>query len=124
MALNNCVFQGSGGEFSAQSVRGVSYHQVAQAVINGYPVIVWVAKRETAETRTVGTPQDPVQLVSGEHVWVVVGYHEDGTFDVHDPYPRENGDQVLRVHSFPNWELFERMAVFVKPRQPDLESSR
>ncbi len=123
-ALNNCVLLRHGSEFEAQSLRGVSYQQVAQAVIDGYPVIVWVAKRETAETKTVGTPRDPVQLVSGEHVWVVVGYHEDGSFDVHDPYPRKNGEQVLRVHSFPNWELFDRMAVFVKPRQPDLEWSR
>ena len=123
-ALNSCVLLRSGGEFEAQSLRGVSYRQVAQAVSAGYPVIVWVAKRETAETKTVGTPEYPIQLVFGEHVWVVVGYHEDGSFDVHDPYPRKDGEQVLRVHSFPNWELFERMAVFVKPRQPNLELSR
>jgi len=121
-ALNNCVLQRSSGEFEAQALRGVSYQQVAQAVLDGYPVIVWVAKRQDPETKTVGTPEDPVPLVFGEHVWVVVGYHEDGTFEIHDPYPQKSGKQVFRVHSFPNWELFERMAVFVRPREAEPES--
>jgi len=90
-ALNNCVLQRSSGEFEAQALRGVSYQQVAQAVLDGYPVIVWVAKRQDPETKTVGTPEDPVPLVFGEHVWVVVGYHEDGTFEIHDPYPQKSG---------------------------------
>jgi hypothetical protein len=30
----------------------------------------------------------------------------------------------LRVQSFPNWDRFDHMAVFVTPRPPDPESRR
>lgn len=114
--LNRCVLEPAGGEFEAVAVKGTSYQEVAEAVLNGYPVIVWISKRQDdVEETTIDTPQGPVRLVFGEHVWVVVGYHEDGTFEVHDPYPQQNGKQTLRVHSFPNWELFDRMAVFIWP---------
>lgn len=114
--LNRCALEPAGGEFEAVAVKGTSYGEVADAVLSGYPVIVWVSKRQDVEETTIDTPQGPVRLVFGEHVWVVVGYHEDGTFEVHDPYPQQNGKQTFRVHSFPNWELFDRMAVFVGPR--------
>jgi uncharacterized protein YvpB len=120
--LNRCTLEPANSEFEAIAASNVSYDQVAEAVLDGYPVIVWVARSDEAETRTIDTPEGPVQLVFGEHVWVVVGYHEDGTFEVHDPYPRKNGVQTFGVHTFPNWELFDRMAVFVRPRQAQSES--
>ena len=123
-ALNECVLEPIAAEFEALALRGVGYDHVAEAVLNGYPVIVWVAKREQAETITVRAGEESVQLVFGEHVWVVVGYHEDGTFDVHDPYPQKDDRQTSRVQSFPNWDLFERMAVFVQPRTPEPQLSR
>jgi LPXTG-site transpeptidase (sortase) family protein len=120
--LNQCVLEPAGSEFEAVAVNKASYEQVADSVLDGYPVIVWVARRGNAETITIDTPEGPVRLVFGEHVWVVAGYQEDGTFQVHDPYPRENGVQTLHVRSFPNWDLFERMAVFVRPREAEPES--
>jgi uncharacterized protein YvpB len=123
-ALNECVLEPAGDEFEALALRDVGYDRVAEAVLNGYPVIVWVAKRERAETITVRAGEESVQLVFGEHVWVVVGYHEDGTFDVHDPYPQKDDRQSFQVQSFPNWDLFDRMAVFVQPRTPEPELSR
>jgi uncharacterized protein YvpB len=77
---------------------------------------VWVAKGSDPKTITVDTPEGEVLLVFGEHVWVVVGFYEDGTFEVNDPYPQKNESQTLRVRSFPNWELFDQMAVFVIPQ--------
>jgi len=117
--LNKCVLEPSGEKFEALAVSSASYQEVAKAVLDGYPVIVWVAKRQQAATTSIDTPEGPVQLVFGEHVWVVAGYHEDGTFEVNDPYPRENGVQTFRVHSFPNWSLFERMAVCIVPREAE-----
>jgi len=115
-ALNRCALDPAGSKFRAVAVSGTNYPQVAQAVLDGYPVIVWVTKRQKADTTQVDTQQGPVQLVMGEHVWVVVGYHEDGTFDVHDPYPQQSKVQTFHVRSFPNWELFDHMAVFVEER--------
>jgi LPXTG-site transpeptidase (sortase) family protein len=115
--LNRCLLEPAGSEFEAFAVTNASYEQVAEAILAGYPVIVWVARGDQAETTTIETPEGPVLLVFGEHVWVVVGFQEDGTFEVHDPYPRNNGVQTFRVQSFPNWDLFERMAVFVRPRE-------
>ena len=120
--LNRCAL-GETGRFQAVAQTNVTYQQVAEAVLDGYPVIVWVAKRSGVEVTTVDTEQGPVQLVFGEHVWVVVGYHEDGTFEIHDPYPQKNGSQTLLVSSFPNWKLFDGMAVFVRPREPQAASS-
>ncbi len=115
-ALNECVLEPAGAEFEAVALRSVDYEHVAEAVLDGYPVIVWVAKREQAETITVRAGEETVRLVFGEHVWVVVGYHEDGTFEVHDPYPQRDERQTFQVRSFPNWDLLERMAVFIQPR--------
>jgi uncharacterized protein YvpB len=123
-ALNDCVLEPAGGRFEAVARRGISYQYVADTVLKGYPVIVWVAKREGAETTAVGPPEEAVRLVSGEHVWVVVGYHEDGTFTIHDPYPQKNGKQVIRVRSFPNWGMFDHMAVTITRPGPDLRLSR
>jgi uncharacterized protein YvpB len=120
-ALNNCVFGPTGRRFEAQAQSGVSYEQVARAILKGHPVIVWVARPEQAETTIVEASEIPVQLVFGEHVWVVVGYYEDGTFEVHDPYPRKNGAQAFRVSTFPSWDLFGRMAVFVRPDTEDAD---
>jgi uncharacterized protein YvpB len=114
--LNRCVLEPAGAKFKAVAVKGASYEDVARAVLDGYPVIVWVAKGSDPETITVDTPEGEVLLVFGEHVWVVVGLYEDGTFEVNDPYPQKNGSQTLRVRSFPNWELFDQMAVFVVPQ--------
>ena len=114
--LNQCALKASGGEFEAVAVKGTSYAEVAQAVLDGYPVMVWLAKGTDPATTTVDTPDGQALLVFGEHVWVVVGYHEDGTFDVNDPYQQKNGEQTLHVRSFPNWELFDQMAVFIIPR--------
>jgi len=115
--LNKCVFEPSGEQFRAVAVSNASYQQVADAVLDGYPVIVWVAKRKKAITTDIDTPHGSVPLIFGEHVWVVVGYHEDGTFDVHDPYPQKSGVQTFRVSSFPSWDLFDRMAVFIVSRE-------
>jgi len=123
-SLNNCVLLPAGGEYEAQAHRDVTYQQVADSVLDGYPVIVWVTKRGEPARFVADTPDGPVPLIFGEHVWVVAGYHLDGTFEVHDPYPQKNGEQTLRVHSFPNWDLFDRMAVFLKPRTSDLEVDR
>lgn len=123
-ALNACVLEPVGAEVEAVALRGVDYDRVAKAVLDGYPVIVWVAKRERTETITVHAGEETVQLVFGEHVWVVIGYHEDGTFEVHDPYPQKDGRQTFRVRSFPNWDLLDRMAVFIKPRSLEPEWSR
>lgn len=113
--LNHCALEPAGGEFKASATRGTTYDEIAEAVLGGHPVIVWVTKRQRVETTLVGTSQGPVQLVMGEHVWVVVGYHADGTFDVHDPYPQADQVQTLHARTFPNWEMFDRMAVFVAP---------
>jgi sortase A len=115
--LNMCAFESAGGNLEAIPVKGTTYEQVTDAVLDGYPVIVWVAKRERPETTSIDTPEGPVQLVFGEHVWVVVGVHDDGTFEVNDPYPQSNGRQTFRVRSFPNWDLFDHMAVFARPRE-------
>jgi len=112
-ALNKCVLEPAGSRFRAMAAAGTTYEQVARSILEGYPVMVWVTKRQQAETTQVDTPQGPVQLVLGEHVWVVVGYHADGTFEVHDPFPQKSGVQTFRAQTFPNWELFDRMAVFV-----------
>jgi uncharacterized protein YvpB len=117
--LNRCAFEPAGAKFEAVAVKGASYEEVAQAVLDGYPVMVWVAKGSDPETTTVDTPEGEVPLVFGEHVWVVVGSYEDGTFEVNDPYPQKNGEQTLRVRSFYNWELFDQMAVFVIPRNEE-----
>ena len=114
--LNRCALEPAGAEFEAVAVKGATYEQVAQSVLDGYPVIVWVARGSPPETLTVETPDGEVLLVYGEHVWVVVGHHEDGSFEVHDPYPQKSGAQTLRVRSFLNWELFDRMAVFIVPQ--------
>jgi uncharacterized protein YvpB len=114
--LNRCALKPAGAKFEAVAVKGVSYEEVTQAVLDGYPVIVWVAKGSDPKTITVDTPEGEVLLVFGEHVWVVVGFYEDGTFEVNDPYPQKNESQTLRVRSFPNWELFDQMAVFVIPQ--------
>jgi uncharacterized protein YvpB len=114
--LNQCVLEPAGARFEAVAVKGAGYEEVARAVVDGYPVIVWVARGSPPETTIVDTPTGQAPLVFGEHVWVVVGYYEDGTFEVHDPYPQKNGEQILRVRSFLNWELFDQMAVFVVPR--------
>ncbi len=113
--LNRCVFEPAGAKFEAVAVKGASYKEVARAVLDGYPVIVWVARGSPPETKTVETAEGEVTLIYGEHVWVVVGYYEDGTFDIHDPYPQKNGTQTLHVSSFLNWDLFDQMAVFVVP---------
>jgi uncharacterized protein YvpB len=113
-ALNRCVLQPAGSRFRATAIKGVTHEEIAQSVLDGYPVIVWVTKREQVETKVVDTLQGPVELVLGEHVWVVVGYYEDSTFEVHDPYPQKDGRQTFRVSSFPNWDLFDHMAVFVQ----------
>jgi len=120
--LNRCALGPADAEFEAQAISGSSYKQVAKAILDGYPVIVWVTKQQEAETTTIDTPEGPVRLIFGEHVWVVIGYHEDGTFEVHDPYPQKDHVQTLRVRSFPNWDLFERMAVFVVPRKAEQQS--
>jgi uncharacterized protein YvpB len=114
--LNRCIFEPAGSKLEAVAVKGAGYEEVARAVLDGYPVLVWVAKGANPATITVDTPDGQVPLVFGEHVWVVVGYHGDGTFDIHDPYPQKNGSQTLRVSSFPNWELFDQMAVFIIPQ--------
>jgi len=114
--LNSCVLGPLDSDLEAIAVKGATYEDVANAILDGYPVLVWVAKGNPPQTTTIDTPDGPAELVFGEHVWVVVGVHEDGTFDAHDPYPRENGQQTFRVHSFPSWDLFERMAVFWRPR--------
>jgi uncharacterized protein YvpB len=114
--LNRCVFEPAGAKFKAVAVKGASYEEIAQAVLDGYPVIVWVARGSTPETTTVETAEGEVVLIYGEHVWVVVGSYEDGSFDVHDPYPQKNGTQTLHVRSFLNWDLFDQMAVFVVPQ--------
>ena len=116
--LNDCVFTASQANYKAVALGDVSYERIAQAVLNGYPVIVWVTKRQEAQTTEIETPEGPVRLVYGEHVWVVAGHYLDGTFQVHDPYPQRNGVQTFRVRTFPNWELFDRMAVFIEPAQP------
>ena len=116
--LNRCVLEPAGGEFEALAIKGTTYQEVVDALLDGYPVIVWVTKRQEIEETTIDTPEGPVRLVFGEHVWVVIGYHGDGTFEVHDPYPQKNGMQTFRARSFPNWDLFDRMAVFVRPRAP------
>jgi len=115
--LNGCVFEPAGAKFKAVAVKGATYEEVVQSVLDGYPVIVWVARGSPPETMTVNTPEGEVLLVYGEHVWVVVGYHGDGTFDVHDPYPQKSGQQTLQVSSFLNWDLFDRMAVFIVPQE-------
>jgi uncharacterized protein YvpB len=120
-ALNRCALEPAGGQFRARASKDTSYDDVVEAILGGYPVIVWVTKRQSVETTQVDTAQGPVQLVMGEHVWVVVGYHPDGTFDVHDPYPQPNQVQTLHARTFPNWELFDRMAVFVAPTQPSTD---
>lgn len=117
--FNQCVFKPAGAKFEAVAAKGATYEQVAQAVLDGYPVMVWVAKGSDPETVTVDTPEGEVPLVFGEHVWVVVGYYEDGTFQINDPYPQKNGAQTLRVHSFPNWKLFDQMAVFIVSHSGD-----
>jgi len=117
--LNRCILQPGGGGFEAVAVSNASYEEVAQSILDGYPVIVWISKRGQPPTTRVDSPQGPVQLIFGEHVWVVVGYHEDGTFDAHDPYPQRDRDQTFHARTFPNWDLFERMAVFVEPRDGD-----
>jgi uncharacterized protein YvpB len=114
--LNRCALKPAGAKFEAVAVKGASYEQVARAVRDGYPVMVWVAVGIGPETIRVDTPEGEVPLVFGEHVWVVVGYHEDGSFYVNDPYPQKNGSQTLRVRWFPNWELFDQMAVFIIPQ--------
>jgi len=113
--LNNCTLDPVGSELEAIAIKGATYEDVANAILDGYPVLVWVAKGNPPQTTTVDTPDGPAELVFGEHVWVVVGVYEDGTFRAHDPYPRENGEQTFRVRSFPSWDLFERMAVFLRP---------
>jgi len=117
--LNQCILEPAGAEFRAVAVKGASYVEVADAVLHGYPVMVWVAKSSDAAITTVDTPDGQVLLVFGEHVWVVVGYHQDGTFDVHDPYPQKSGTQTLHVSSFPNWELFDQMTVFLIPQRTE-----
>jgi LPXTG-site transpeptidase (sortase) family protein len=114
--LNSCALDPVGSVLEAVAVKGATYEDVANAILDGYPVLVWVAKGNPPQTTTVDTPDGPAELVFGEHVWVVVGVYEDGTFRAHDPYPRENGEQTLRVRSFPSWDLFERMAVFLRPQ--------
>jgi LPXTG-site transpeptidase (sortase) family protein len=114
--LNSCVLDSAGSDWEAVAVNGATYEDVANAVLDGYPVLVWVAKGDPPQTTTVDTPNGPAELVFGEHVWVVVGVHEDGTFEAHDPYPRPNGAQTYRVHLFPSWDLFEQMAVFLRSR--------
>ena len=118
-ALNQCVFGPAGGKFEAVASNNVNYEQVAEAVLDGYPVIVWVARRGQPSTTLIDTAEGSVRLVHGEHVWVVIGCHEDGTFDAHDPYPQKDGDQTFHARSFPNWGLFDHMAVFVVPREVD-----
>jgi uncharacterized protein YvpB len=113
--LNTCALDLPIRRFRAQAAKGVSYEEVASAVLDGYPVMVWVTKRADAERITINTEDGEALLVFGEHVWVVVGYHEDGTFDVHDPYPQKDGAQTFHVTSFPNWDLFDYMATFVHP---------
>jgi len=115
--LNRCVLEPGGDEFEAVAVSNASYEQVAQAILDGYPVIVWIAKRGQPPTTQIDTSQGPVQLVFGEHVWVIIGYHEDGMFDALDPHPQKDDNQTFRCYSFPNWDLFERMAVFAVPRK-------
>lgn len=113
--LNNCALDKPIRQFRARAALGTSYQDVAAAVLDGNPVMVWVTKQGQAARTTVTTKSGDVLLVFGEHVWVVVGVHEDGTFDVHDPYPQKSGTQTLSVASFPNWDLFDHMAVFVEP---------
>jgi len=116
VAMNRCVLVPVSSKFMAVAENSTSYQAVASAVLDGTPVMVWVTKRQQVETMRVDTPQGSVQLAMGEHVWVVVGYHADGTFDVLDPYPQKDSVQTFHVHTFPNWELFDHMAVFVVPR--------
>jgi uncharacterized protein YvpB len=116
VALNECALVPASSKWLAVAERGATYQEVATAVLDGTPVMVWVTKRQQVETTRVDTPQGPVQLAMGEHVWVVVGYCEDGMFDVLDPYPQKNSVQTFHVRTFPNWELFDHMAVLVVPR--------
>lgn len=113
-ALNAC-FLGPNGKFEAIAATGVTYSEVADSILHGYPVIVWVA---TGQPETVGlhTPEGEITLVAGEHVWVVYGYHANNTFDVLDPYPVKSGRRLLARQAFPNWRLFENMAVFIVPQ--------
>lgn len=113
--LNDCALARPVQRFRARAALGVDYGDVAAAVLAGNPVMVWVTKQGEPVTTTVSTPSGDVLLAYGEHVWVVVGVHEDGTFDVHDPYPQKSGKQTLTVSRFPNWDLFDHMAVFVEP---------
>lgn len=114
-ALNRCLLAQPQTPFKAVAASHVTYEQVARSILDGYPVLVWVAKQDQAVGHMAMTDEGPVQLVFGEHVWVVMAYHEDGTFDVHDPYPQKSGNQTFRVSSFVNWERFDRMAVFLVP---------
>jgi len=114
-ALNDCVLRPSGAAFEAHAEQGVSYEQVARSILDGFPVMVWVTKRGEPATASLDVDDTTVRLFYGEHVWVVVAYYEDGTFDIHDPYPQGNGSQTFHVGAFPNWDLFDRMAVFVRP---------
>lgn len=113
--LNNCALDEPISRFRARAALGVGYDEVAAAVLGGHPVMVWVTKQGEAARTTINTESGDVLLVYGEHVWVVVGVREDGTFDVHDPYPQKSGVQTLNVTTFPNWDLFDHMAVFVEP---------
>jgi len=113
--LNDCALDKPIRRFRARATLGTSYDDVAAAVLAGNPVMVWVTKQGEPVTTTVSTPSGDVLLAYGEHVWVVVGVRDNGTFDVHDPYPQKNGTQTFNVIKFPNWELFDHMAVFVEP---------
>lgn len=116
-ALNRCFLSQTALE--AYAVEDATYEHVATSIKEGYPVMVWVTKRGEPITTEVDTPEGPVRLVFGEHVWVVSACYEDGTFDALDPYPQKSGRQVFHAQTFPNWDMFDRMAVFIRPRDAD-----
>jgi len=91
---------------------GVDYLGVAQAVKDGYPVIVWISgKSVEPEYETDPETGQKYPLLLGEHVWVVIGVSSDNkNFLINDPW---QGRQYWS-NNFPRWDVFEGMRVIVK----------
>lgn len=90
---------------NADARYGVGYADLRAALDRGQPVIVWLS-----QFAAPGYYDQPggFRLVPGEHVYVVVGYRDQGYW-VNDPL---NGGRQFLVHVIPHWELFSNMAVF------------